>query len=94
MQDLRERPYRPLKSKASKRAKGTLKDLFRGFYRTFKGFPKGFEGVSGREQSLSACLESALNQKSPTEFELRLGGQRLRCRDSDLGAEATEARSS
>lgn len=37
---------------------------------------------------MSTCLaDPALNQKSRTEFELRLGGQRLRCRDHDLGAE-------
>lgn len=31
--------------------------------------------------------DNALSQRSPTEFELRLGGRRLRCRDGDLGAE-------
>lgn len=44
--------------------------------------------ASSRVSSMSTCLaDPALNQKSRTEFELRLGGQRLRCRDHDLGAE-------
>ncbi|CAJ1431542.1 unnamed protein product [Effrenium voratum] len=40
------------------------------------------------ESITSSLTEETLTQKSRYEFELCLGGRRLRCRDTDHGAEA------
>eukprot|EP00439_Symbiodinium_sp_Y106_P038082 s5211_g4.t1 len=45
-------------------------------------------GGTTRQESMTESLnDKALNQKSHTDFEISLGRCRLRCRDTDLGAE-------
>lgn len=45
-------------------------------------------GGTARQESVTESLnDKALNQKSHTDFEISLGRCRLRCRDTDLGAE-------
>jgi len=49
---------------------------------------EGGGSSSLRDDPTASLNDKALNQKSRTDFEISLGRCRLRCRDTDLGAEA------